>query len=93
MSMSMSVVGFLPPDEQWLKMKAAYDACKAIGVEPPEEVEDFFNGEDPGDAPGKEVQLEGNGAKEWRSDGSEGFEVELARLPKSVKFVRFYCSW
>lgn len=63
MSMSMHVVGFSPADEHWKKMKSAWDACVAAGIDPPAEVSNFFDGEDPGDAPGKEVEIEGHGAK------------------------------
>ena len=55
--MSMHVVGFKPADEQWKKMKAAWDACKTAGVDPPQTVTEYFDGNDPGDAPGMEVDI------------------------------------
>jgi hypothetical protein len=45
MSMSMHVIGFVPPDGTWAQMKAIWDACQAAGVSLPDEVEDFFGGE------------------------------------------------
>ena len=93
MGMSMHVVGYKPADEHWKKMKAAWDACAAADIEPPEAVSDFFDDEDPGDAPGKEVEIEGAGAKEWKDDMREGYEVDITALPEGVRFVRFYCSW
>lgn len=91
--MSMHVVGFMPADDHWRKMKAAWDACAAAGSEPPASVYDFFGGEAPGDAPGKEVEIQGEGAKEWRDNYREGFEVDVTALPQGVRFIRFYCSY
>ncbi len=94
MGMSMHVIGYMPADEKWKKMKTVWDACKAARVEPPEEVDEFFEGEDPGDAPGKEVDLEYSGAaKEWKDDMREGFEVDVTQLPEGVRFIRFYCAF
>lgn len=56
MGMSTHVVGFIPPDEKWQKMKAVWDACRAAGVEVPEDVCDFFEGGEP-DPAGVEVML------------------------------------
>jgi len=71
--MSTHVVGFRPPDEKWKKMKAVWDACEAAGAKIPDEVSDFFDGEEP-DARGVEVDLEESDvAKKWRDDGREGF--------------------
>ena len=47
MSMSTSVVGFVPPDEEWKKMKAVWDACANADVETPNDVDDFFSGKEP----------------------------------------------
>lgn len=93
MGMSMHVVGFRPADEQWAKMKAAWDACVDAGTQPPKEVIDFFDGEHPGDAPGKEVNIRDKGAEDWRDDCREGFMVDIQALPPGVRYIRFYCSW
>lgn len=92
MSMSMHVIGYQPADEQWKKMKAAWDACAAAGIDPPDEVIDFFDGENPGDSPGKEVDIN-NGVTGWQAEGRDGYEVDITALPPGVRFVRFYCSW
>lgn len=93
MSMSMHVVGYKPADETWTKMKAAWDACCAAGVDSPKSVSAFFDGEYPGDAPGKDVDIIGLGAKPWNSGYSAGYEVDITALPEGVRFVRFYCAW
>lgn len=92
MSVSMQVVGFIPADEHWKKMKSAWDACKAIGVEPPLPVSVFFDYQDPGDAPGKEVPIMGKGAKKWRDVYRDGYEIDITALPEGVRFLRFFLA-
>jgi len=91
MSMSTHVIGFRPADEEWQKMRAAWEACKSAGVEPPREVDRFFNGEPP-DPAGVEVPL-GDAVTAYRADMQEGFEVHLDKLPPGLKVIRFYNSW
>lgn len=90
--MSSHVVGFRAPDEQWAKMKAAWDACEAVGITPPDEVLNFFDGEDPGDKPGKEVTL-GDAIREWTNEYASGYEVDLVTIPNGLRYLRFYNSW
>ncbi len=92
MSMSTHVVGFIPPDEKYKARLAAFDACEDAGVEPPAEL--YHNGERPDDT-GAEVEIEDTEAvSEWTDDnGSAGFEVDLTKLPKDVKVIRFYNNW
>lgn len=94
MGMSMHIVGFTPPDEKWLKMKKIWDACEAADIEMPEEVEEFFNYEPP-DEEGVLINLKNTGfaVKEWSAEMEEGFQVELSKLPKDIKLIRFYCSF
>jgi len=95
MSMSTYVVGFVPPDDQWHKMRDVWNACEAAGIPVPEDVQTFFGHEDPDDR-GREVSmdaLEGLGAvRDWSGDFSRGYEVELAKLPPEIKVIRFYNS-
>ena len=88
--MSTGIVGFVPPDENWQKMKAARDACIAAGLAIPREVEEFFGSEEP-DPAGQEVELT---VREW-SDGDmrEGYELDVSAIPPHVRVVRFYNSW
>lgn len=89
MGMSTHVVGFRPPDDDWKKMKAVYDACTAAGVDPPREVSEFFE-DGPPDPAGVEVKLS---PREWVADGRSGYEVDVDTLPPGVKVIRFYNSW
>lgn len=94
MSMSTNVVGIVPPDDEWKKMKKIWDACKEAGIEPPKDVWAFFNDEYP-DAAGGIIEQEklGKAVEEWSNESSVGFEVDLAMLPPHVKKLRFYNNW
>ena len=89
MGMSTHIVGFVPPDEDWKKMKLVWDSCKSAGIEVPEAVQKFFNWEVP-DERGVEVKLP---VIEWSQDTMQGYELELDKIPANVKTIRFYNSW
>lgn len=71
MGMSTHVVGFRPPDEQWKKMKVAWEACEDAGAEIPAAVLQFFGDEEPGDRPGMEVSL-GDACVEYSAEMVSG---------------------
>jgi hypothetical protein len=89
--MSIHIVGFREPDDEWRKMKAAYDACEAAGIEIPPEIDRFFDGEKP-DERGIEIDLEPH-TKEFHTEAALGYEIEVADIPKQIKVLRFYNSW
>jgi len=93
MGMSTYVVGIRRPDEKWAQMKAVWDACRAAGVGPPDEVLEFFNHESP-DPAGIIVELRGTPCiRAYNDDMRQGWEVDIATLPKNVTAVRFFNSW
>ncbi len=93
MSMTTSVVGIVPPDAKWREMKAVWDSCTKAGVPVPEKVSTFFNDENPDEA-GVVVDLYKSPAvKEWNAEDEQGLEVELAKLPPHIKFLRFCNSY
>ena len=87
MGMSTSAVGFKPADEKWNSMKAVWEACEKAGTAIPEEVEDYFEGEPPEDKPGMEVDL-GDSCQEWQGESSDGYEIDITKLPEGVRFIR-----
>ncbi len=89
MSMSTHVVGFRPPDEKYQRMRAVYEACERAGTSTPQEVLDFFEGEEPSDN-GTILPID---SIEYKGYMSEGLEVDITSLPKGVKVIRFYNSW
>lgn len=83
-------IGFVPPDETWLKMKAVYDACTRAGVAVPKDVEEFFGYKVPDDA-GVQIELP---LTEWSEfEIGSGFELEVSKIPQHVKVIRFYEKW
>lgn len=94
MSMSRHVVGFAPPDEEWKKMKAVWDACKAADIDVPQYVKTFFNDEEPDNA-GVEVDLETleGVCSEWRTEMCDGFEIDVANIPPHIKKIRFFTAY
>lgn len=93
MGMSTHVVGFRPADEEWNRMKAAYNSCKAAKVGVPDAVYQFFDGESPGDKPGMEVDIR-SAVREWNDGQSRsGYEIDLSKLPSNVKIIRCYNSY
>ena len=93
MSMSTHILGFKPPDKRWKEMKAIWDSCEQAGVNIPKAVLDFFNGEPP-DESGVKIEIEvGNYCRRYEDEMIEGFEIEIDKLPKDIKMIRFYNSW
>lgn len=92
MGMCSYVIGFREADETFTKMEAAFNACKAAGIELPKAVCDFFEGENP-DPKGVKINL-GDAVEKWK-DGydSEGFQVDLTKLPKGIRYIRFINSY
>jgi len=88
MSLSLHVMGFVPPDEKWREMKEVWDACKKANVEVPESVSEFFGGQDP-DPSGLEVEVP---TRDYHGDWESGFEVDLDKIPANVKTLRFIVS-
>ncbi len=97
MGVSLEVVGFHPPDKKWKEMKAAYDACKRVGIEPPVEVLEFFDWREPDDR-GVECDFIRDDkykplATEWKEEMAEGVEIELGKLPANITHLRVYISY
>jgi hypothetical protein len=92
MSMSTHVYGFRTPDnEQFQKMSQAWWACYHAGIDIPDEVEAYFDGEEP-DPAGQQVDLAG-AWREWRADMQEGIEVVVSKIPSDVTVIRFVNSY
>lgn len=92
MGMSMHVVGYRAPDEEWRKKVEAYRACLDAGVKVPDELDAFFQYEDPTGKPGIEVPIKAAVSKLAENDLT-GYEVDLTKLPAGLKVLRFYASW
>ena len=91
MSMSTHVIGLVPVNEKWEEMAAVFYACEKAGIDVPKEVNEFFDYQRP-DSTGVEIDIK-DAVTEWKDDMRQGYEVNIAILPKNVTVVRFYNSW
>lgn len=87
MSMNTYVQGGKPADEEYKKMAKVWDACDLAGIDIPDEVYDFFDGEKPD---GKTMWVD---IKEFVTeesfDGEEVWTVDVSKLPKDIKLIQF----
>lgn len=92
MGMHTVVEGFTPRDEKWEQYEAVYRSCEEAGVEPPDEVMEFFQWECPYDRPGQRVDIS-QATEKFVELGRSGYVVVLSELPKNVTAIRFYNSY
>lgn len=94
MGMSSHVVGYFEANEEYRKKAAAFAACAAAGVDPPDSLRNHDPGEVGPDAPGPMLELHNHRAvKKYQRDRQTGFEIDLEKLPEGVRYLRFYNSW
>ncbi len=95
MGMSMHVTGIRDKDVIFKKMMEAKKFCDDRQLSYPKEVSDFF---------GKLIREKDSYIeeefthvsvphREWVGEFSNGFEIEVAEIPKDTKVLRFYCSY
>jgi len=91
--MSTYIIGFKPKDEKYHQMKAIHDACIIANVSLPKEVYDYFGDYEVDDAGIRVDKLPEDCSKEWGNEYSSGIEVDISKLPKDIKIIRFVNSW
>lgn len=89
MSMSSYVRAVIEPNEQYRKMYAVYEACEDAGIDPPDEVTDFFHGEVP-NPDGMEVMMRSHHSV---SDSRDFYDVYVKELPEGTSVIRFVNSY
>ncbi len=94
MAMSTHVNGIKPPNDKWREMKAVYDACQAAGIAIPKDVSNYFGHSQPDEKGVLLSQRElGDAVTEWDTEMQNGYEVDIAKLPKDVVIIRFVNSY
>lgn len=94
MSSDLRIIGFKPPTEKWKKMKAVWDSCTEAHIGIPDEVIEFFDGEEPSEnGVALDMKELGKSVTEWSDADQMGYEVDLDQLPKDIKILRFYLSY
>lgn len=93
MSMSTHVIGIVAVNAEYQKKYKAYKACEDAEVDIPQELIEFFNGESP-DPNGMVIDLRKNPCvKKYSADMIDGFDIDLSKVDKNIKIIRFYNSY
>lgn len=98
MGMSSHVFGVRDLDGEFAKMMKVKLACDAAGVDFPQKIYDYFRPDHPGEGEDmlrremESIDIE-VAVSEYTRDGTDGFEVNLAKLPDGVKAIRFENSY
>ncbi len=92
MSMTTYVEAIRKPDDRFREMLHVYQTCKDAGVDPPLEVIEYFDHEEP-NPKGTRATLGPECCRSVNADMAEGYEVELALLPENTTHIRFVNSW
>lgn len=98
MGMSTHIQAFIPDtDAEFKKHKKILLMCLENEVSLPKETAEYFGNEDAEEYlldEKLEIELEENvHYKDWSDESSQGFEVDLSKLPKGVAKLRFYNNW
>lgn len=93
MGMSTYVIGFKPKDEKYLKMKAVYDACKEAEIACPHDVKQYFGSYGCDESGIVVPDLPIDCQKEHFSQGQQGIEIDIRKLPEDIKIIRFVNAW
>lgn len=98
MGMSTHIEAFIPDtDPEYQRHKKVLMVCREEGVSLPLETAKYFD-----DTHASEYLLDSKLARElekgfhyteYSDESSQGFEVDLTKLPKGVTKLRFYNSW
>lgn len=90
---SLNIKGVCEPDEQFKKMKEAWDTCKTAGVEIPEEIANEYFNYNPPPEEGMLIDIEttvGHNGDRFMVDGVRSGPkgnyrlVDLSKVPKRV---------
>lgn len=101
MGMSTSIIGVRDLRQQFDKMWKAKEACEQAGIGYPEEVKKYFVDYINESKPAVESEMlhfdlkNTSGVTLYNNPdaASVGYEVDIRKLPKDVKIIRFYNSW
>lgn len=94
MGMSTHAVAIVEPDDEYRKKHAALMACRAADVDPPVELELYFESDlDNPSLDTRAVDIDDEAITPWSNDHASGIEVDVSRLPNRTTRIRFMNSW
>ncbi len=92
MSMSTGVILLRDKDDpQYQYYLKVLNSCIEAKVPLPDAVDRYFGGEGE-DNPEFPLEIDFE-ATEWKESGRSGIDIDLDKIPKGVKTIRFYNSW
>lgn len=98
MGMSTHIIGIKAPDDHWKEMKAVWEACIKAKIDIPEEVQNFFQSDNP-DEKGVVIRLDdrkGVGIIKWKAEMEDGYQVDIKKLLEAypdLTHIRVYNSY
>jgi len=101
--MYISIEGFLPPDERFVKMKKIRQLCKELGIIEPGEVRSYYQSDavlyrhlqDDNKIDGKRVNLQDTDCCtriHYVGDCQDTYKIDVTKLPTGVKTICFYAD-
>lgn len=90
MSVNVYFRGIKAPTEEYRKKVAAYKALKDAGLDIPEELQEYFDYEEP-DESGQTVEIEEAEEGDVMEDGE--VTIDLAKLPPGVTHIKAILSY
>ncbi len=100
MSMSTSVVGLRNLDIKFNDMIKLKKMCEKSKVSYPKELIEYFGKNNVGESEEylksemTEIEIEDEDfVSAWKAEMQEGFEIEVDKIPKEIKTIRFYNSY
>lgn len=98
MGMSTHIQAFVPDtDLDYQRHKKVVAMCLQLSVSLPSETAAYFNAHNPRHVnPEEKLEIElveDIHYTDWSDDSSQGYEVDLTKLPKGVTKLRFYNNW
>ena len=90
MSVDLCYCGIVEPTDEFHKKYTAFKACQDAGIEPPQALWDYFDGDEPNPS-GLAVQID---AREFE-DGSYGYihEIDLTKLRPDITKIQIWMSY
>lgn len=94
MSTFSYVQGVVPKDEKYLKMEKIYDDCTSLGIKAPDEVLSYLDALGESCESGLLTELPEGVVKQCGDmEGCDVWEIDIEKVPKDIKKIRFITSY
>jgi hypothetical protein len=80
-------------DKSYQEKLSVFNACRQADVNLPLEIDEYFGGNGVDNDPEYPLEIDFEPTREYETDWSQGFEIDIDDLPEGVRTIRFYNSW